>query len=113
MIITSLGPGSESTPTVPNTCRFASHTYALPGPKILSTPGIVVVPYAIAPNRLHAADAINLLDTEELQRPEHGIRHLAIGIRGREDGDLRQPAIFASVTVISAVETSGTSPPGT
>ena len=26
MIITSLGPGSESTPTVPNTWRFASQT---------------------------------------------------------------------------------------
>ena len=33
-----------SMPTTPNTRRFAAATYALPGPQILSTAGIVAVP---------------------------------------------------------------------
>ena len=33
----SLGPANESIPTVPKTCRFASATYAFPGPVILTT----------------------------------------------------------------------------
>ena len=37
-----------SMPTVPKTRRLAAATYALPGPTILSTAGIVAVPYASA-----------------------------------------------------------------
>ena len=37
-------PATMSMPTAPNTRRFAAATYALPGPQILSTAGIVAVP---------------------------------------------------------------------
>ena len=40
----SLGPAIISIATLPKTCRFASATYALPGPTILSTAGTVSVP---------------------------------------------------------------------
>ena len=49
MIKISDGPAIISIPTVPNTLLFASATYAFPGPTILSTFGIVSVPYAKAP----------------------------------------------------------------
>ena len=40
----SLGPARPSMPTTPLTCRFASVTYAFPGPTITSTGSIVSVP---------------------------------------------------------------------
>ena len=48
MTIVSLGPYSASMPTLPNTSRLAIVTKMLPGPTILSTRGIVSVPYASA-----------------------------------------------------------------
>ena len=47
-IATSDAPASPSMPTVPNTWRFASATYALPGPTITSTGRSVPAPNAIA-----------------------------------------------------------------
>ena len=44
----SLGPAIMSMFTRPKTWRFASATYALPGPTILSTFGMLSVPYASA-----------------------------------------------------------------
>jgi len=41
---TSEGPASPSIPHTPKTCRFASVTYTLPGPTILSTRAMVAVP---------------------------------------------------------------------
>ena len=48
MIRISDTPAIMSMPTVPKTRRFAAATYAFPGPQILSTAGIVAVPYASA-----------------------------------------------------------------
>ena len=45
---TSLGPASRSTSTRPRTCRFASATYAFPGPAIFATAGMLAVPKARA-----------------------------------------------------------------
>src|SRR6185503_6205943 len=41
MIKVSVGPASRSMPTRPNSWRFASATYALPGPTSISTGAIV------------------------------------------------------------------------
>ncbi len=48
MIKVSVGPASKSMPTRPKSCRFASATYALPGPTSMSTAGIEAVPSPIA-----------------------------------------------------------------
>ena len=48
MMSTSVGPAIMSMPTSPTTWRLASATQRLPGPTILSTRGIVAVPYASA-----------------------------------------------------------------
>ncbi len=45
----SLGPATMSMSTAPNTRRFAVATYTFPGPTILSTRGMLRVPYASAP----------------------------------------------------------------
>ena len=45
---TSVGPASESIRTSPESCRFASVTYAFPGPTMTSTRGTVSVPMASA-----------------------------------------------------------------
>ena len=48
MMSSSLGPAGESMPVTPDSCSFASATYALPGPTMRRTGAIVCVPYAIA-----------------------------------------------------------------
>src|SRR5262245_50953438 len=48
MISSSDGPAGQSIATSPVSCRFASVTYTLPGPTILSTRGTDSVPSAIA-----------------------------------------------------------------
>ena len=45
---TSDGPATMSMPTSPDTICLAAATKALPGPVILSTRGMVSVPYASA-----------------------------------------------------------------
>ena len=74
MIRTSVGPAIMSIPTSPTTWRFASATQRLPGPTILSTRGIVAVPYAsaatacappivkirVTPERTHAASTASV-----------------------------------------------------
>ena len=48
MMRVSVGPANKSMPTLPYSCLFASATNILPGPTIMSTGDIELVPIAMA-----------------------------------------------------------------
>ena len=103
----------ESMLTCPYTARFASATKILPGPTILSTLGIISVPYAsaaiaCAPPTLKIAStpAISAATSVAGLTFPSAPAGVVIIILGT-------PATFAGTTFISVVEGYAAFPPGT
>src|SRR3989338_820588 len=106
--MTSLGPAMKSMPTSPYTCLFAYGTYLLPGPTILSTEGIVFVPYANAPIAW-APPTENILSAPAMS----AATMVAGAILGEQTMTDCTPATLAGIMLISADEGRGYLTPGT
>ncbi len=90
------------------TYAFASATYAFPGPTILSTRGIVGVPYAIAA----MAWAPPTRNKREIPA-SIAAEQIAGSTFGQAATTSETPATRAGIAVISRDEGSGNRPPGT
>ena len=67
----SVGPASKSMPTRPNSCRFASATYALPAPMIMSTGVDVLQAERKRGESVGATDADDRVGPADRHRVEH------------------------------------------
>ena len=82
-------------PTFPNSRRFASTTYALPGPTRKSTGSIGRRPERERRERLDAAEDVDLVGAGEVHRRDRGVRDAALERRSArgdalDAGDLRR-----------------------
>lgn len=112
----SLGPAGRSMPgppCIPATCRLASVTNELPGPKILSQRGIGPAPKAIA----HTACAPPTTAMRRMPTSTQAATTLGsavpCAVGGVHTTTSGQPASTAGTPSISAVEGSGAEPAGT
>ncbi len=96
-------------PTGPKTCRLASLTKALPGPTILSTAGIVSVPWAIA--AMAWAPPTRKIRSAPARWQPATMASCALG--GRQAMTSPTPATLAGTMVMMGAERSGKRPPGT
>ena len=110
---TSVGPASESMRTSPESCLFASVTYAFPGPTITSTFGTVAVPRASAAtacappaSRMRVAPAIRAAAATSGRMPPSRRGGVATITSGT-------PASLATAAVMMTVEGYAARPPGT
>ena len=109
---TSDGPAMLSIPTSPNTIFFATVTYIFPGPTILSTDGIVLVPYvrlAIA----WAPPILSILSTLHKSAATIAKAWSSIELIGHDIMIDFTPATFAGITFIKTVEGYDAFPAGT
>ncbi len=100
-------------PTIPATCRFASVTYALPGPTMRSTAGTESVPNVMRPDRLRAA---RLGDERRARLPggvQDGRGIDPSGCGGVHSTISRTPATTAGTTVMQTDDGYTARPPGT
>src|SRR5690606_2376381 len=106
------GPAIMSMPTVPNTLRLASATYALPGPTILSTAGTVVVPNASAATAC-APPIVNTRSTPAMHAAASTIALRTPSGVGTTITSSRTPATRAGSAFISTDDGYAAFPPGT
>ena len=101
-----------SIPTVPNTRRLAAATYALPGPTILSTGGMVAVPYASAPTACAPPIVITRV-TPAIAAAASTMRFLTPSGVGTTITISFTPATCAGIAFISTDDGYAALPPGT
>ena len=99
----SLGPAIISISTSPKTCFLASATKAFPGPTILSTFGIVSVPYASAATAC-APPTLNILSAPAIFAAASIIGLIFPSFAGEVITISSTPAIFAGTIFISTVD---------
>ena len=99
----SLGPAIISIETCPNTCFFASATKALPGPTILSTRGMLSVPYASAATAC-APPILKIRSTPAISAAAMISGFNFPSFAGVTMQTSLTPAIFAGIQSISTVE---------
>src|SRR5207244_5794524 len=98
-------------PTVPNTRRLAAATYALPGPQILSTAGIVAVPYARAAIACAPPTVNNRVTPARCAAASTSGLRMPSGV-GTTRMISRTPATRAGMAFISTDDGYAASPPG-
>ena len=110
---TSDGPANPSIPTIGAHLRFASATYALPGPTITSTARIDSVPYASAaiacapPTRYSSSTPASAAAARTVSSTVPSARG------GEHTTTSGTPATRAGIAVMSTDDASGARPPGT
>ena len=98
----SLGPAIMLDVDLAEHEPFAAATYALPGPKILSTAGIDAVPCAIAATACAPPTRYRRETLSDVTRGERPDVHLAGALHaGRADVHVGTPATFAGIAVMS------------
>ena len=100
-------------PTMPATCRFASVTYALPGPTMRSTAGTESVPNVSAPIACAPPDFTTSVAPafRAAYRTAAGIEPSGCG--GVHSTICRTPATTAGTTVMQTDDGYTARPPGT
>ena len=108
----SEGPATMSMPTTPKTRRLAAATYALPGPTILSTAGIVSVPNASAPTAC-APPMRNTRSTPASAAAARTVAFICPSGVGVTMMSCLTPATLAAMAFISTDDGYAALPPGT
>ena len=107
MISVSVGPASRSIPTRPKSWRFASATYAFPGPTSMSTGLDALGPERHRGHRLDAAEHEDLVGAAEVHRGDDRRMRARRRTAARRRRPAGTPAALAVTTLMCAEATIG------